>query len=269
MSYSAFNMMAVVDDKEMQKSLRELAVLQKKDVNDITRQWAGTLGRYLAVWTKPLTGNLQLGKDSRVVAERNVTKGINWVYMDIAVAFKRLKGKRALLENGKSFNASPSIRRLIAEGRHEDAEKIMQNVPGFDSYNLMMFDGGRIHRNTRGKKGKRQNNVIVDSPKLREYINKKRKMVGFTKAAWINAATQVTGKTPSRVGKWVSKHTNSPARGAFSIEGPIGKATLSSALPWASDTLSESNAFREFSQNFKAAIEKAIDYHLKKEQRKK
>ena len=269
MSYSGFNMMGVVDDKEMQKSLRELAILQKKDVNEITRQWAGTLGRYLAVWTKPFTGNFELGKQSRMVMEGNVTKGIGYVYKDIRTLFAKIKGKNALLDNGGKVKAAPIIRRLMTEGRHEDAENVLQNIPGFKEYKMMMFDGGKIHRGSRGVKSKIQHNVIVDSLKLREYINKKRKMVGFTKAAWINAATQVTGKTPSRVGRWISKHTTSPGFGSFSVQGPIGKATLSSRLPWASDTLNESTAFREFSQNFTAAIGKAIDYHLKKEQRKK
>lgn len=270
MSYSGFNMMGVVDDKEMQKSLRELAIFQKKDVNEITQQWAGTLGRYLASWTKPIPGSLKLDKKSEWKAVAGIEKGIRWVYQPKEMFFRQNRNVKLPNQKGREINAMAWIKRLLKAGKTTEASDVLKRINNYENAEFITFDGGKAHKKSRAENGQvRERKIILDSPKLKNYIAKKRKMAGFTKAAWINAAFQITGKVPPKVGKWVHRHTASPGRGTFSIQGPIGKATLSSRLPWASDTLSEANAFREFSESFRQAMDKAIDYHLKKEQRKK
>lgn len=265
MSY-ALQFSEIVHDKEMQVSLRNLAILQKKDVNEITRKWGGTMGRYLAVWTKPMTGNAyNTGADARISALNQVTRAINHSYMDVRSLYKKLKGK----DGTKRKKMVRIIAGMIRRGEDKKAEEILHKIPFFKTYRFNKFDDGKRHKQVR--RGGKMNDVYVvtDHKKLSEYIKKKREMVGFTKAAWINAARQVTGKTPASVGKWVSKHTNSPGFGSFTIQGPIGMATLSSRLPWASDTLNESLAFKELQINLRSSLQHALDYHLKKEQRKK
>ena len=270
MSYSGFNMMGVVDDKEMQKSLRELAIFQKKDVNEITQQWAGTLGRYLASWTKPMAGSLKIDKKSEWKAVAGIEKGIRWVYQPKEMFFQRNRNVKLPNQKGREINAVAWIKRLLKKGEQTEASMVARRINEYQNATFSNFDGGKAHKKSRlDKTQERERIIVLDSPNLKKYIAKKRKMAGFTKAAWINAAFQITGKVPPKVGKWVHQHTASPGRGTFSIQGPIGKATLSSRLPWASDTIYEDRAFLEFSASFRQAMDKAIDYHLKKEQRKK
>lgn len=263
---------------DMQKSLRTLAELTKKDVNQLVKDRAPTMARYLASWTMPVANfgkNAEGNPDGESLAARNlgqsaVSRDIGRVYMDVRGLMAQLKGKRISSESGKGVSATTLISKLINQGDNDRAEKIVRTVPGFAHIEIQNFDDGKRHKEKRSQGRVHKSTkpvVIADSSKLREYIKKKREQVGFTKSAWITAGRMAGGKNGLRA-KWITKH-NAPAHGAFKMLGAIGEAVLSSRVPWVDRNLAESQAMEAFDRSFRKEIDTATRKILEREQRKK
>lgn len=263
---------------DMQKSLRTLAELTKKDVNQLVKDRAPTMARYLASWTMPVANfgkNAEGIPDGESLAARNlgqsaVSRDIGRVYMDVSGLMAQLKGKRISSESGKGVSATTLISKLIKQGDNDKAEKIVRTVPGFAHIEIQNFDGGKRHKEKRNQGRVHKSTkpvVIADSPKLREYIKHKREQVGFTKSAWITAGRMAGGKNGLRA-KWITKH-NAPAHGAFKVIGAIGEAALSSRVPWVDKKLNETGAMEAFDRSFRKEIDTATKKILAREQRKK
>ncbi len=263
---------------DMQKSLRTLAELTKKDVNQLVKDRAPTMARYLASWTMPVANfgkNAEGIPDGESLAARNlgqaaVSRDIGRVYMDVRGLMAQLKGKRISSESGKGVSATTLLSKLIKQGDNDRAEKIVRTVPGFAHIEIQNFDDGKRHKEKRSQGRVHKSTkpvVIADSPKLREYIKKKREQVGFTKAAWITAGRMAGGKNGLRA-KWITKH-NAPAHGAFKMIGAIGEAVLSSRVPWIDKKLNETGAMEAFDRSFRKEIDTATRKILEREQRKK
>lgn len=263
--------------EDMQKSLRNLAMLTKKDVNQLVHDRASTMARYLASWTIPVagmdSGDVQngLGAESRKMGQARVSKDIGRVYVDTKAMFKALRGKKATSKKGKQYSVSGIVRRLLTEGNNEKAQSVLRRVSSFRSEEIITFDDGRRHKAARNN-GRVPNShrpvIVADSEKLRAYIKAKREKVGFTKAAWNNAGRMANGKNGVNA-VWVRKHTDAPAAGRFQIIGAIGEAMLSSRVPWISKKFNEAGAMESFDRSFKKEIVNATQKILEKEQRKK
>ena len=263
---------------DMQKSLRTLAELTKKDVHQLVKDRAPTMARYLASWTMPVANmgkNAEGNPDGESLTARNlgqsaVSRDIGRVYMDVRGLMAQLKGKRVSSESGKGVAASTLLSKMIKQGDNDRAEKIVRTVPGFAHIEIKNFDDGKRHKEKR-RQGRVHKNtkpvVIADSQKLREYIKNKREQVGFTKSAWITAGRMAGGKNGLRA-KWITKH-NAPAHGAFKMIGAIGEAVLSSRVPWIDKKLNESGAMEAFDRSFKKEIQTATSKIIALEQRKK
>ena len=275
---SDFQIRGDVYAADMQKSLRTLAELTKKDVHQLVKDRAPTMARYLASWTMPVANmgkNAEGNPDGESLTARNlgqsaVSRDIGRVYMDVRGLMAQLKGKRVSSDSGKGVAASTLLSKMIKQGDNDRAEKIVRTVPGFAHIEIQNFDDGKRHREKR-RQGRVHKNtrpvVIADSQKLREYIKNKREQVGFTKSAWITAGRMAGGKNGLRA-KWITKH-NAPAHGAFKMIGAIGEAVLSSRVPWIDKKLNESGAMEAFDRSFRREIDTATKKILEQEQRKK
>ena len=271
---SDFQIRGDVYAADMQKSLRTLAELTKKDVHQLVKDRAPTMARYLASWTMPVA-NMGKNPDGESLTARNlgqsaVSRDIGRVYMDVRGLMAQLKGKRVSSESGKGVAASTLLSKMIKQGDNDRAEKIVRTVPGFAHIEIQNFDDGKRHKEKR-RQGRVHKNtrpvVIADSQKLREYIKNKREQVGFTKSAWITAGRMAGGKNGLRA-KWITKH-NAPAHGAFKMIGAIGEAVLSSRVPWIDKKLNESGAMEAFDRSFNKEIQTATSKIIAREQRKK
>ncbi len=267
---------------DMQKSLRTLAQLTKKDVHQLVKDRAPTMARYLASWTMPVANmgkNAEGNPDGESLTARNlgqsaVSRDIGRVYMDAGKLSRILKGKKTP-ENKGSVSISSLFYRFLKEGRIDRAQKIIRTQPEFASVEVIPWDGGKWHKTNRYQGGSyggrvRKNarqKIVADSQKLREYIRHKRDQVGFTKSAWITAGRMAGGKNGLRA-KWITKH-NAPARGAFKVIGTIGEAMLSSRVPWVDKKMNESGAMEAFDRSFRREIDIATNKIIEREQRKK
>ena len=274
---SDFQIRGDVYAADMQKSLRTLAELTKKDVHQLVKDRAPTMARYLASWTMPVANmgkNAEGNPDGESLAARNlgqsaVSRDIGRVYLGQGKLKSLLKGKRTPKEKG-NVSISSLFTRFVIEGRLDRAQKIIRTQPEFASVDVITWDGGKRHKEKR-RQGRVHKNtrpvVIADSQKLREYIKNKREQVGFTKSAWITAGRMAGGKNGLRA-KWITKH-NAPAHGAFKMIGAIGEAVLSSRVPWIDKKLNESGAMEAFDRSFKKEIQTATSKIIAREQRKK
>jgi hypothetical protein len=267
---------------DMQKSLRTLAELTKKDVNQLVKDRAPTMARYLASWTMPVANfgkNAEGNPDGESLAARNlgqsaVSRDIGRVYLGPEKLKSFLKGKRTPKEKG-GVSISSLFTRFVSEGRLDRAQKIIRTQAEFASVDVIPWDGGKWHKSNRytgGSYGGRvrknaRQKIVADSQKLREYVRQKREQVGFTKSAWITAGRMAGGKNGLRA-KWITKH-NAPAHGAFKMIGAIGEAVLSSRVPWIDKKLNETGAMEAFDRSFRKEIDTATRKILEREQRKK
>lgn len=263
---------------DMKKSLKRLSELTKKDARELVKERASTMARYLAEWTMPVAGIAKgstgkpdgKSKRAQTLGMNAVSRDIGRVYMDIKYLKKHLEGRRVKQENQKSIAVWTLFQRFIQQGNLDKAQKIIRTTPKFTTAEVMHFDGGKLHRKSQRNGRVHENQkpkIVIDSPKLREYVKKERENVGWTKGAWIKAGRMVNGKNGLSA-KWITKH-NPPARGQFKIMGAIGEAVLNNAVPWVDKKLHDVGAMEAFDRSIKKDIDKRIIAIMAKEQRQK
>lgn len=260
---------------DLQKSLQRLAQLSKRECGDIVRERSGMMARYLAQWTMPVTnihkgatGTPDGGNDEAHQLGMNaVSRDIGRVYMDVKVAMKLMAGLKIRPDVPKSAAVKTVFTRMIKEGRIDRAQKVLRTVNKFASFDVIQFDGGKLHRRSQkngvvhiGQKPK----VVADSVELRKYVEKERKRSGWTKAAWVNAAKQIPGSKIGTINKWITKHNSAPARGFFKHYGKA-EAKLTNNVDWVSKKIDDTGAMAAFEINLKKDIDKRIEYILRGE----
>jgi len=208
------------------------------------------------------------GKDAERLGMNAVSRDIGRVYMDTKKLAGALKGRKIAPERPKSAAVSTVFTRMIKEGRIDRAQKVIRTVPQFASFEVIFFDGGKLHKQ-RQKNGRVHKNykpkIVVDSPKLREYVEKQRAKVGWTKGAWINAAKQIPGSKQGRVNKWITKHNAAPSQGFFKMYGKA-ESKLTNNVDWIPKKIDDRRAMEAFDRRFKEDIDTRIQEILAKQQ---
>jgi len=264
---------------DMQKSLRTLAELTKKDVNQLVKDRAPTMARYLASWTMPVANfgkNAEGDPDGESsealkLGQAAVSRDIGRVYLGANKLKNILVGRKTPPEKG-SVAISSLFSRFVKEGRLDRAQKIIRTVPGYASIDVITWDSGKWHKSWRYRGGShggrvRENarqKIVTNVDKLKAYTKNKRGQVGFTKSAWIRAGFMAGGKLGLK-SKWITKHF-SPAYGAFKVIGAIGESILSSRVSWVDKKLDDRRAMEAFDRNFMKEIQKATEKILAKQQ---
>lgn len=258
--------------EDIKKSLNELGRLTNKTAAQIIQDRAPMMARYLAEWTMPVAG-IKTGQpdggsiEAKRLGESAVLRDINRVYLDARKIINSLKQ----MHNAKTGESmARAFTKAAKDGDVPQAQQILRRTSRFAGLEVMLFDDGKKHeaakRNGRVPKNKRPD-VVLDPKNLKAYIDRKRKLVGWTKAAWINAGKQVSTKT-GRVGKWITRHTAAPASGHFIKTLTSAESRLTSGVPWVSKKIDDRRAMEAFDRSMKQSITKAIDYIAQKQQRK-
>lgn len=265
---------------DMIAGIRRLAQVTKKTAAEIVREQSSTMARYLAEGTMPVaginTGNPNGGgQAAKKMGEAATARDIMKVYAEPGYILKSLKNG-ALEPQGEKVNAKWVRSEIVAAQMSGDAERAqfaLRFIPEFRHSKIIMFDGGKLHREKRknGAVKKQGDKALVLNPKqLKEYIKAKQKLVGFTKAAWINAGRQVNpaGKFTA-VNVWIKRHMNAPANGIFQRFFEFAEARLTSAVPWAEFKIDDRRAMESFDRNMMKSINDALAKLAAKEQAKK
>jgi hypothetical protein len=257
---------------DIKRSLNELAKATNKTAAQIIQDRAPMMARYLAEWTMPVAG-IKTGQpdgggiDAKRLGESAVLRDINRVYLDARKIINSLKQMHAG-KTGESM--ARAFTKAAKAGDVPQAQQILRRTSKFAGLEVMLFDDGKKHeaakRNGRVTKGNKPD-VVLNPKELQAYITKKRKLVGWTKAAWINAGKQVSGKT-GRVGKWITRHTDAPANGQFIKTLTSAESKLTSGVPWVSQKIDDRRAMEAFDQSMRQSLTKALDYIAQKQQRK-
>jgi hypothetical protein len=257
--------------EDIKRSLNELAKATNKTAAQIIQERAPMMARYLAEWTMPVAG-IRTGEpdggsiEAKRLGESAVLRDIRRVYIDARQIVNSLKQMHA----GKTGEAmARAFTKASKAGDVAQAQQIIRRTSKFSGLEVMLFDDGKKHeaakRNGRVPKGNKPD-VVLDPKNLQSYINKKRKLVGWTKAAWINAGRHVSGKT-GRVGKWITRHTAAPANGQFIKTLTGAESRLTSGVPWVSKKIDDRRAMEAFDKSMRQSLTKALDYIAQKQQR--
>jgi len=263
--------------EDMRRSIEQLAKATKKTATQVILDQTNTMARYLAEWTMPVAGMKKGdvgatvdggGQDAKKLQENAIAEDIRRAYMSPAKVFEAF----ASLAEGNSLKKA--FTKATKAGDVNEATRIVKLVPSMKGLEVMMWDDGKHHQSKRMKKYNGRINrgtrpmVVTRIGELKKYIEKQQKMAGYTKAGWINAGRQVTGKHGSKIQKWIWRHTGAPAVGTFKSDGVKSEARLTNNVPWVSKKIDDGRAMEAFDRSMKQSLGKALDAIAKREARK-
>ncbi len=120
----------------------------------------------------------------------------------------------------------------------------------------------KANRNDRGQvKIKKPAQVVTGDKPRDRYIAKKQRMVGYAKAAWINAAKAIGGRVRGAA-QWVTRHKTSPGT-AIVREGDKPSVTLTNHLDYA-EAATTAETVSLALENAQARLRKALATSLRK-----
>lgn len=241
------DVVVVFNDGKTDELLVKLSDIIGKPIAAIIKDRAVMLGRYLAEITPPvvkLPGPLREGEQERFdggsLAARNlqrfaIKRDLKRTYIGARAIFKQLNDQSAG-DVGKAM--AKKFWKAIRKSDIADARRIL-TWSGISAKSLTIgpWDDGARHRTLRNKSGRVNKNnapvIVIDPKALTEYTKKIEKRAGFTKAGWINAASQVSTVGMSRVKGWIKVHTSSPGSGVDRTSNTAFPAVyLTNAVPW-------------------------------------
>jgi hypothetical protein len=262
---------------DMRRSIQELARATKKTAAQVIFEQTNTMARYLAEWTMPVAGMRKGGvgetvdgggKDAKKLQENAIAKDIRRAYMSPAKVFEAFTS----LAEGDSLKKA--FTKATKAGDTNEATRIVRLIPSMKGLEVMMWDGGKHHQakrmkgyNGRVNQGTRPM-VVPRAGDLNKYIKQQQKMAGYTKAGWINASWNITGRVPSKVNKWIWRHRNAPAVGTFKSDGVKSESRLTNNVPWVSKKIDDRRAMEAFDRSMRQSMFEALQAIAKRQQRK-
>ena len=273
------------DGGKMDQMLVNLAAILGKPIGQIIKERAVMMGRYLAEITPPVVqqiGPLMEGQEGQFdggsLNARNlqrfaIRRDIKRTYIGARAIFKRLNDSNGA--TGKA--AAKAFWHAAKHGQLHEAKDILRKSGIKESsMPIIQFDGGAEHRRGRTRQGRvnkgRSQTIVLDTKALSEYTKKIEKRGGWTKAAWINAASQVSTVGMSRVKGWIKVHSSSPGTGEDRTSNTAFPAVyLTNAVPWVNVAVSAktiASAERFFLNNLAKEVETQFSRIIKKSEGK-
>lgn len=189
-----------IETRELAAALKQLATATRKNFGEVVRQNARLVAWNLAHNTQPWGMKL----DQKKTGEAAVMRDIGKVFKPATAIFKELRASDVKL--ARAWYS------LVKAGKYAEAERILTATDLLDRNADIGPIEDRHHRDSRGSRGRvhrhRAAQIIPDSKELRAYQKKIAARVGFAKAGWITAGSQV-GKV-TKVPAWIKRHTAAP-----------------------------------------------------------
>ena len=247
---------------------RELAKVSDKPIAALLRDE----GRLMAV---ELAKNAARGGNTPAVGKkheqdvRNTIRGI-YSYPQIWVKIVSKQAGFAKGEKWEKFIRSKDVAR---------AQKMLEDI-GLSTYkgkrvNVMLFDGGRLHKHTLQRGGKMNEFAIVlNHVALNKYIKQQQKRVGNIKSGWARAAEMLgngVGNATRGIPAWAKgKARNHDTKGLGRVFGTKEKKVLMLSNMSKADRklIVRPRAVRDRVIKMKIRLEKEVKTQLKKLNRK-
>jgi len=219
--------------QELRRDLGQLAVLTKKGIGKEIRFSAARLAENLAVATQPF------GRDeAQASGDDTVRRDILRVFTSAGAIFGSLK-KFAGKPTSDAFWALSEQK--TAKSRRqavEVAQKVgMRAIKGFSTVNPQIHKSRRT--NGRVKKGGDMY-IATNNNTLKNYINKKQRMVGFAKAGWLACALdlkrRVNGMRFVRRHRGIAPHTVNDLS-----ESTLQSVYIENSIPYVSNLINNTS----------------------------
>ena len=198
-SQSASTVLSVeVEQEKLQQAfLRYVAVTGKK-LGAVVKQNARLIAWNLMHNTQPYGMDLA----ARKMGDAAVMRDIGNVYAPASAIYKQL------LETGAK-KAAKSWYRLVKDGKFKEAEDILRKTTIKDrNASISSPLDPALHRGIRNSRGRvsrqRVAQIVPDGKEIKDYAKKRAALVGFGKAGWLTAASQLG--SISRVPAWITRH---------------------------------------------------------------
>lgn len=188
---------AEVDDG-LQRALIRLAEVTGKKLGAVVKQNTRLIAWNLAHNTQPYGMNLAAKKTGETAVARDVGN----VYKSATVIFDLLK-----IENE---NLAKGWYRRVKAGAYGEAERMLREYTELRDRNAAIFEplDPDFHREARNRRGRvsrhRAAQILPDGKHIKAYIKQRQQLVGFAKAGWITAGSQLGSIT--RVPAWITRH---------------------------------------------------------------
>lgn len=220
------------------------------ELNTAMRNWAAATGKKFGAVVKQQSrliawnfahNSQPYGMDlaAKKIGEAAVMRDIGNVYQSSAQIYKLLLQQDEKL--AKAFY------KLVKEGGYGQAEKILRASSRIER-NAKIFAplDPAFHQNARNQRGRvvryRPQQIIPDGKELKAYAKSRADMVGFGKAGWITAGSQLG--SIARVPGWITRHKGRAPGGCIdnskSTEDPY--VVMTNQVRYASSILSDSQA---------------------------
>ena len=188
-----------ISSQDLINSLNKLKLATGKSTAQVLKQQARLVAVSLAYSTQPY------GDDGQPLGISAIKRDVSKVYGSPTTIYAQIKERDEAMAKG--------FYGLIEKGKVKQAQELLLAAQVVDSQTpIGSFDGGEAHkasRNSVGRVSRRRAALIVSNPdKIRTYIEKCVKLVGFAKGGWAACARQLGGVRG--IPGWVSRQKDSP-----------------------------------------------------------
>lgn len=200
------------------KKMQRIPGFIEKELKPLVEQEARLFLKEVVKWTPPAHQGVT-GSAAKKAGELAVLRDIKKLYATPGDAYDAIKEVDVDLAN--------AFWELQKEGNYAAAANILNLVGGrtyLKTRSFAAFDGGQIHRQFRGSRGKVRAGgavlIVTDPAKLKAYIKTMQGQVGILAAGWNKAAKRLGVTLPA----WVARHGS--ANGDIGVQLGEGKMVI-------------------------------------------
>ena len=183
-----------------------------RDFANSARQEMHDIGRLVAVSLATSAQPYGISEGARKNGEAAVHRDIYRIYCTPGMVYGEIA-------NNGDVGAAKAFYKAMRTGGHGVAIGLIHaHAPKFSLVQIRAFDGGKLHKSRRNRRGRVPNSqkplVLVTDPKaLQRYVRAEQARVGFGKAGWANCAKAFReGRAATRgLPGWVTRHRDAPA----------------------------------------------------------
>jgi hypothetical protein len=221
-----------IDTSELNRSLERLQAATKRDFGGIVRQVARLLAGNLIHDTQPYGTELAAKKQGEGAVMRDIGK----VFMTASQAYRQIQELDKKLAAGWY--------KAVKAGDFAKAEKMIEkSTLPFRNAEISATLDPQLHQSNRQGRGRvyrqRPAAILSDPKELKDYAKKVAQRVGFGKAGWASAASNIGNATMGRLGRipaWVTRHKGAaPGAAQDRSKGTDPSVMLTNQVRYASD----------------------------------
>lgn len=280
------------DTTDIRAHLKAYTEMFFREMSSGVRQFAVVACRNLANQTQPFSGrDKETSQKGRFQGEAAVETDIRKIYYTAEVdggfvkmltgwaagSYRKNSGKKtgSIQKNTDAFRKR--MNKYIASGNYRALRETSKDM-GFENFaNKVDPAKHKAARTTSRRRVKRVRGgptvILNKASNLSNYIKKRQKMVGLTKAGWAKCARLIPAEKKSSatrgIPQWVTRNVAKSSGSIIDLsrDQKNPRVVLTNKIPWASNTISKKEIFSATSlakRNFVDFIERSIKAELRR-----